>query len=104
MTVGTLVTLAVALAFTRLRRSPEYAQAVGIDIIPHGQSAGEARQRKTALWPVEMLVRSISQYPVCLPIFALFDRMDVFVIAYGVVHLLHVGRSIFQVRSEMKTS
>ena len=101
VTVGVLITLAIALALTRLRRSTAYAQSVGIEVVPHGRSAGDIRQQKSPIWFVEMLARCISQYPVCLPIFALFDRMDVFIIAYGVVHGLHIGRSVLQIRAEL---
>jgi len=91
--LGTLVIIGWALASTRFFRTPEYAAATGTARQQHGQAAGAARARKTPLWPVEMLARLISQYPATLPIFAIVDRLDVFLYAYAAVHLLYVGRS-----------
>lgn len=91
--LGTLVIIGWALASTRFFRTPEYAAATGTARQHHGSAAGAARQKKTPLWPVEMLARLISQYPATLPIFAIVDRLDVFLYAYAAVHLLYVGRS-----------
>ena len=91
--LATLVTIGAALSLTRFVRTPEYAEATGTARQRHGQSAAAARQRKSPLWPVEMLARLISQYPASLPIFAVVDRLDVFLYAYGAVHLLYVGRT-----------
>jgi phosphatidylglycerophosphate synthase len=91
--LATLVTIGAALSLTRFVRTPEYAEATGTARQHHGQSAAAARQRKSPLWPVEMLARLISQYPASLPIFAVVDRLDVFLYAYGAVHLLYVGRT-----------
>ena len=85
--------LGVALTLTRFIRSEAYCAATGTKRQDHGESAGAAQQRKGPLWPVEMAARSISQYPVTLPVFAAFDRFDLFVWAYGVVHLLYAGRT-----------
>ena len=90
--LSTLVVLGAALSLTKFVRTPEYAEATGTHRQTHGQSAGAAHARKGPLWPIEMSARLISQYPVCLPIFALFDRMDLFVWAYGVVHILYAGQ------------
>ena len=90
--LSTLVVLGTALSLTKFVRSAEYAEATGTVRQGHGQSAGAARARKSPLWPVEMAARFISQYPVCIPIFALFNRMDLFVWAYGVVHILYTGQ------------
>ncbi len=87
---GTLIVIGWALCLTKFVRSPEYAEATGTVRQGHGQAAGEARQRKGALWPVKMAARFISQYPACLPIFAAVDRLDVFLWAYGAVHVLYV--------------
>ncbi len=89
----TLVVLGAALSLTKFVRTAEYAEATGAARQTHGQSAGAAHARKGPLWPVEMLARIISQYPVCIPIFALFNRMDLFVWAYGVVHILYAGKT-----------
>ncbi|MCB9528943.1 MAG: CDP-alcohol phosphatidyltransferase family protein [Myxococcales bacterium] len=91
--LATLVVIGAALSLTRFVRTPEYAEATGTERQRHGTSAGAARQRRSPLWPVEMLARLISQYPACLPIFAVVDRLDVFLYAYGAVHLLYVGRT-----------
>lgn len=91
--LATLVVIGSALSLTRFVRTPEYAEATGTARQRHGQSAAAARQRKGPLWPVEMLARLISQYPVTLPIFAIVDRLDIFLYAYGAVHLLYVGRT-----------
>jgi phosphatidylglycerophosphate synthase len=90
---GTLVILGIALSLTKFVRTDEYAAATGIEKQGHGQSAAAAHTRRSPLWPIEMAARFISQYPVCLPIFALFDRMDLFVWAYGVVHILYAGKT-----------
>ena len=87
---GTLIVIGWALCLTKFVRSPEYAEATGVARKGHGQAAGEARQRKGPLWPVMMVARLISQYPACLPIFAAVDRLDLFVWAYGAVHVLYV--------------
>lgn len=87
---GTLIVIGWALCLTKFVRSPEYAEATGTERQGHGQAAGEARQRKGILWPVKMVARFISQYPACLPIFAAVDRLDVFLWAYGAVHVLYV--------------
>ena len=43
--------------------------------------------------PLQMVARLVSQYPVCIPIFAAFNRMDLFLWAYGVVHILYAGQT-----------
>lgn len=91
--IATAIIIGWALASTRFFRTPEYALATGTDRQQHGQSAAAARQKKTPLWPVEMAARLISQYPATLPIFAIVDRLDIFLYAYAAVHLLYVGRS-----------
>lgn len=91
--LGTLVIIGLALASTRFIRTPEYAEATGTARQKHGESAAAARSRKSPLWPVEMLARLISQYPATLPLFAIVDRLDVFLYAYAAVHLLYVGRT-----------
>ena len=91
--IGTLVIVGSALCLTKFVRTPEYAQATGTERQRHGTSAAAAHTRKSPLWPVEMAARLISQYPATLPLFAAFALMDVFLWAYGAVHLLYVGRT-----------
>ena len=91
--VSTLVLLGSALSLTKFIRTDEYAQATNAERQGHGQAVAEARERSTPLWPVLMAARLISQYPVSLPIFAAFNRMDLFVWAYGVVHMLYAGKT-----------
>lgn len=92
--LATLVVIGAALSLTRFVRTPEYAAATGTERQRHGQSAAAARQRRSPLWPIEMAARLISQYPASLPVFAAVDRLDVFLYAYGAVHLLYVGRTV----------
>jgi phosphatidylglycerophosphate synthase len=95
--IATLAVLAIALSLTRFIRTDLYAEATGTEKQNHGEAAGAARQRKSPLWPVEMVARLISQYPVTLPLFAAFGRMDLFVWAYGVVHVLYAGRTFLSI-------
>ena len=91
--ISTLALLGIALSLTKFVRTDVYAEATGLERNRHGQSVAEAHTRKTPLWPVLMVARFISQYPVCLPIFALLNRMDLFVWAYGVVHMLYAAQT-----------
>ncbi len=95
--LATLVTVATAISLTKFVRSREYAEATGAERVGHGQSAAAASQRRSPLWPVEMVFRLISQYPQTLPLFALLGRMDAFLYAYGAVHLLYVARTALAV-------
>lgn len=89
----TLATVACAIALTKFTRTPEYAEATGTELVKHGTSAGAASKRSSPLWPVEMVARLISQYPVTLPFFVVFDQMDIFLYAYGAVHVLYLGKT-----------
>ncbi len=89
--IAILIVVGSALSLTKFLRTPEYAAATGTEVQKHGTSAG---QRNGALWPVMVAVRAISQYPATLPIFAVLGAMDVFLYAYGAVHLLYVGRTV----------
>ncbi len=91
--LATLVVLGWALSITKFVRSPEYAEATGAKALKHGEAAGAARAQGGLLWPLKAAIRSISQYPGTLPIFAAFDALPIFVYAYGAVHLLYVGQS-----------
>jgi phosphatidylglycerophosphate synthase len=92
--VASLIVVASALSLTRFVRTPEYAQATGTKQLKHGEAAGAARgPNRSPLWPVQMAARAISQYPVTLPLFAIVDRLDLFLYAYGAVHLLYVGQT-----------
>ncbi|MSP72722.1 MAG: CDP-alcohol phosphatidyltransferase family protein [Myxococcales bacterium] len=92
--IGLVVVLVVgcALALTKFIRTPEYASATGTVPLKHGEASGAASKSKSPLWPVMAIVRLISQYPTTLPLFALFNRLDLFLYAYGLVHLLYVGQ------------
>lgn len=92
--LGTLIVVASALALTKFTRTAEYAEATGTERVANGTAAGS---RKGPLWPVMMVARLISQYPVTLPIFAVFGRMDIFLYAYGGVHLLYLGQTTLSV-------
>ena len=93
--IGGLVIIGCALSMTKFIRTPEYAQATGTERQRHGQAAGAARSAKrSAAWPIEMAARLISQYPTTLPIFAAFNRLDVFLYAYAGVHGMYVGRTV----------
>lgn len=89
----TLVIVGCAIALTKFTRTEEYARATGTERVRHGESAGRAATSKGPLWPVMALARSVSQYPTTLPLFAAFNRLDIFVYAYGGVHLLYLGKT-----------
>jgi phosphatidylglycerophosphate synthase len=96
--LASLIVVASALSLTRFVRTPEYARATGTKQLKHGEAAGAAhRADRSKLWPVEMAARAISQYPVTLPVFAIVDRLDLFLYAYGGLHLLYVGRTALPV-------
>lgn len=88
--LGAVVVVASAIALTKFTRTAEYAAATGTAQVQHGTSAG---QRTGPLWPLMMAARLISQYPVTLPLFAIFGRMDIFLYAYAGVHLLYLGQT-----------
>ncbi len=90
-----LVVVSAALALTKFVRSPEYAKATGSKPLRHGEAAGAPR--KGPLWPIEVTVRLVSQYPTTLPLFAAFGRMDLFLWAYGVIHLLYLMRTALSI-------
>lgn len=95
--LSTLAIVGAALAMTKFIRSPEYAQATGQAQLKHGEAAGAAHARKGALWPVEMGARLISQYPQTLPLFAVINRLDLFLWAYALVHLLYLAKTTLAV-------
>lgn len=96
--LAAFLAVASALTLTKFVRSPEYAEATGTTPLRHGEAAGAARTgRRSALWPVEATARLVGQYPTTLPVFAAVNRMDVFLIAYGAVHLLYAGRTVLVV-------
>lgn len=86
----TLVVVGSAIAVTKFTRTPEYAEATGTAQVAHGTAVG---RKSGPLWPIQMVARLVSQYPVTLPIFAAFGRMDVFLYAYAGVHLLYLGQT-----------
>lgn len=88
----TLVVFASAISLTRFTRSAEYAKATGVEQVKHGQAAGEGRSGGP-LWPVKATIRLISQYPTTFPIFIFFDALDLFLYAYGAVHVLYVAQA-----------
>lgn len=93
----TLGLISSALTLTHFIRLPEYAEETGTKQIKNGESSGEGKAGGP-LWPVKAVARIVSHYPTCIPIFAVFARMDLFLIAYAAVHLLYAaqtGLSIF---------
>jgi phosphatidylglycerophosphate synthase len=95
--LGGLVVVGSALSLTKFVRTPEYAEATGTRTLKHGEASGASHDRSNPLWPVLFVVRMVSQYPTTLPIFALFDRLDVFLWAYIGVHVLYVGQTALSV-------
>ncbi|MEZ4467842.1 MAG: CDP-alcohol phosphatidyltransferase family protein [bacterium] len=87
----TLAVVGSAIALTKFVRTPEYAQATGTAQLKHGEAAGQKAAGPLGL--VMAGARLISQYPTTLPLFALFGRMDLFLYAYGGVHVLYLGRT-----------
>lgn len=92
VSLGALLVTASAITLTRFIRSERYAEATGSAPQAHGQSAGEGKSGG-ALWPLKSAIRLITQYPASLPIFALFSALDIFLYAYGVLHLLYAGQA-----------
>ena len=91
--LATLVVVGSALSLTKFVRTPEYAAATGTAQLRHGEAAGASHQRSGPLWPVMFVARMISQYPATLPLFAFAGRLDWFLYAYAVVHLLYVAQT-----------
>lgn len=91
--LATLVIVGSALSYTRFMRGAAYVEATGGQPVGHGEAGGRARQQTGPLRWITWGVRAISQYPVTLPIFAAVDRLDIFLYAYGAVHLLYVGQA-----------
>lgn len=91
--VAAFVVVGSALSLTKFVRTPEYAEATGTKQLRHGEAAGSSHQRSGPLWPVMFVARMISQYPATLPLFAVADRLDLFLYAYLFVHLLYVGQT-----------
>lgn len=91
--LGTLVIIGSALSLTKFVRTPEYAEATGTKQLKHGEASGASHQRSGPLWPVQLLARLISQYPTTLPLFAVADRLDLFLYAYAGVHVLYIGQT-----------
>lgn len=92
--LGSAVVVGAALSMTQFLRCPAYAafaESRGQKTLKHGEAAGAARSSK--LWPIEMAIRVIQHYPAGLPIFAAFNRLDLFLCAYGGVHVLYLGKS-----------
>ncbi len=91
--LGTLVIIGSALSLTKFIRTAEYAHATGTQALKHGEAAGAASQRKGLLWPVQALARLVSQYPTTLPLFAIVNRLDIFLYAYAAVHVLYIAQT-----------
>jgi len=87
-----LVATSSAISLTRFIRSERYALATGSPPQGHGQSVGEGRSGGP-LWPIKMAARLITQYPASLPIFVITDTLDLFLYAYGILHLLYAGQA-----------
>lgn len=90
--LASLVIFASAISLTRFRRTPEYAKATGRAQLKNGQAAGEGKSGGP-LWPIKMAARLISQYPTSIPFFMLFNRLDLFLYSYTLLHLLYAGVS-----------
>jgi hypothetical protein len=90
--LASVVIFASAISLTRFRRTPEYAQATGRIQLKNGQAAGEGKSGGP-LWPIKMGARLISQYPTSIPFFMLFNRLDLFLYSYTLLHLLYAGVS-----------
>ena len=90
--LATLVIFASAISLTRFTRSAEYAKATGTAQVKHGQSAGEGRSGGP-LWPIKVTARLISQYPTTFPFFVALNALDLFLYAYGAVHVLYVAQA-----------
>ena len=90
--IFSLASLACALASTRFMRS-EVVQSTGkVGVESHGASARTRSHGGSLKWAL-MPARFVTQYPQSLPLFILFDRIDLFVILYGVLHAVYtVGR------------
>lgn len=91
--LGTLVVIGSALSLTKFVRTPEYAEATGTRQLKHGEASAASHQRTSPLWPVQFAARMISQYPTTLPLFALANRLDLFLYAYAGVHVLYIGQT-----------
>ncbi len=89
--LASAVVLAAALSMTKFIRCPAYAEATGKKQLKHGEAAGAARKSK--YWPIMMLPRVIQHYPAGLPIFAIFNRLDIFLYVYGALHVLYLAKS-----------
>ena len=92
VSIISLLVTASAITLTKFIRSERYAEATGTARRSHGESAGEGR-RGGIFWPVKSAIRLITQYPASLPLFALTGSMDLFLYAYGVLHLLYAGQA-----------
>ncbi len=95
LSIGSLIIVASAISLTKFTRLPDYAEATGTKLAKHGESVGSSRTGP--LWPLKMIFRMISQYPVTLPLFAAFAAMHIFLYAYATVHLLYVGQTTLTV-------
>ena len=90
--LASVVIFASAISLTRFRRTPEYARATGRNQIKNGQASGEGKSGGP-LWPIKVAARLISQYPTSIPFFMVFNRLDLFLYSYTLLHLLYAGVS-----------
>jgi phosphatidylglycerophosphate synthase len=91
-----LVSLASAISMTRFVRS-QAMQATGL-VAPaaHGDSA-KTRSDKGPFWWLLLPARLVSQYPQSLPIFVLFNRIDLFIMAYTVLHVVYAAGRVAEI-------
>lgn len=94
--VAGLVSLASAISMTRFIRSEPMQQSGLVGHAAHGDSA-KTRSKRGPFWLLLLPARFISQYPQSLPIFVLFDRIDLFIMVYTCLHVAYAGGRLAQI-------
>ncbi len=91
--LGFLFALATGLTLTSFMRRPEYS---GETPTKDGQPAVIAARTGilgTSISALEHVARSVVHYPQYIWILGIFDRIDIYFWAYGVVNVLYIGRT-----------
>lgn len=91
--VGFLFALSTGLTLTSFMRRPEYS---GEKPTKDGQPAVIAKRKGLiggAISLLEHSARTVVHYPQYIWIVAIFDRIDIYFWAYGVVNVLYIGRA-----------
>ena len=91
-----LVSLASAMSMTRFIRSQEMQASGLVAAAAHGDSA-KTRSNKGPFWWLLLPARFVSQYPQSLPFFVVFDRIDVFIMAYTILHMAYCAGRVGQI-------